>query len=235
MKDKTDKYAMIKEKISNLPFRTLVIGKTGSGKSGILGNLLLRKEFYRDDFSPDNIYIFSGSKGDKKVETIMTELDISETQLFLSFDEEMMRVIYDISVNEYNEDVSNGVKPKNVLFVFDDLSYTNRMNKPTKDSILEKIFSNGRKYLISTITISQKLSSLSTNCREQCSSLILFQSSNKQLELLDNDMRYGMTKKSFMKMVQEHTKNRFSFIVFMFDKPFIYHDDNFNPIDISKY
>ena len=61
MKDKTDSLTTKKETIFNLPMRLLLIGKTGDAKSTYLGNLLLREEYYKDDYEPENIYIFSGS------------------------------------------------------------------------------------------------------------------------------------------------------------------------------
>lgn len=62
MKDKSDNFTIKKEHTFSLPMRLLAIGRTGCGKSSTaLGNLLLRKEFYRNDFKPENIYIFSGS------------------------------------------------------------------------------------------------------------------------------------------------------------------------------
>lgn len=62
MKDKSDNFTIKKEHTFSLPMRLLAIGRTGCGKSSTaLGNLLLRKEFYRNDFKPENIYVFSGS------------------------------------------------------------------------------------------------------------------------------------------------------------------------------
>ena len=57
MKDISDNFTIKKDDIPSLPMRMLAIGRTGCGKSSIaLGNLLLRPEFYRDDYLPENRY-----------------------------------------------------------------------------------------------------------------------------------------------------------------------------------
>ena len=51
MKDKTDKYTIQKIELPNLPFRMLMIGGSGSGKSSLLGWLLCNRgqKGFRDD------------------------------------------------------------------------------------------------------------------------------------------------------------------------------------------
>ncbi len=84
MKDKTDKNTIIKNDIFNLPIRGLIIGASGSGKSSILGNLLMLPDFYKNDFT--DYYIFSGSlQGDAKLKTIIDYLEIPKENLFDSF------------------------------------------------------------------------------------------------------------------------------------------------------
>jgi len=48
MKDSSDSYTIKKNKLFDLPMRLLLIGKSGNGKSSFLGNLLLRKDMYRE-------------------------------------------------------------------------------------------------------------------------------------------------------------------------------------------
>ena len=237
MKDKSDSFTITKKDIFSLPMRVLAIGRTGCGKSSIaLGNLLLREEFYRNDFLPEDIYIFSGSlKGDMKLQTIVEQLDIPPSNLFNSFNEAEAHIIYDNAVDEYRKAVSDNTRPNHILFVFDDLGFTNMQNKNKKDSILDKILSNGRKYLISIITLNQRVTQLSTNAREQASGLMLWSSTNKQLELVENDFNYlsgNNPKRKFLNMVKKHTHGMHDFIVFDLGKSNIYRNSEFQPICI---
>jgi hypothetical protein len=234
MNDKSDNFTIKKEHTFNLPMRMLMIGGSGCGKTGNLGNLLLRSDFYRDDFKPENIYIFSGSLaggGDLKLMTIIETLEIPPSNLFFEFDEESAHLIYDQAVKNYNEAISEKRTPEHVLFVFDDLGYTNLQNKNKKNSILDKITSNGRKFLISIISLNQRITQLNTNAREQASGIILWSTTNKQLQLIEQDFNYLPSKKQFLDMVHKHTSNsKHDFIVMNLGKKNKYFNKEFRPI-----
>jgi len=235
MLDKSDSFTIKKDDIPSLPMRLLAIGRTGCGKSSVaLGNLLLRKEFYRDDFIPENIYIFSGSlKGDIKLKTIIEELDIPASNLYDCFNEEQAHMIYDNAVSDFEDAVSHNETPEHTLFIFDDLGFTNLQKINKKNSILDKIFCNGRKYLISTITLNQRLTQLSPTAREQASALLLWSSTNKQLELVESDFNFmngSNPRKKFLNMIKKHTANKHDFIVMDLGKDKIYRNKDFKPI-----
>ena len=236
MIDNTDSFTTEKDhNLFNLPMRVLMIAKTGDAKSTTLGNLLLKSEGYRDDFEPENIYIFSGSlKGDEKLRIMIQELEIPSSNLFNGYDGHMLEVIYDLQVEEFNEKINKGEKRKpklNTLFIFDDLAYSNAMTQRGKENEITKIFMNGRKYLISCIVISQKYSSVGTSLRENASGLIIGKASNKQLDLIADDHNYLETgKKAFQKMFRKATDEPFSKLVINFSKPELYFDTHFQPI-----
>jgi len=236
MIDSTDNLTTEKENnLFNLPMRLLMIAKTGDAKSTTLGNLLLKPEGYKDDFEPENIYIFSGSlDGDEKLRIIVEELEIPKSNLFSGYKGGMLEVIYDLQVDEFNEKREKGIKnPKklNCLFIFDDLAYSNALNQRGKENQITKIFMNGRKYLISTIVISQKYSSVGTSLRENASGLLLGKCSNKQAELVADDHNYLISgKKAFMKMFRKNTDLPFSKLIINFSKPHLYYDTDFDPI-----
>jgi len=235
MKDKSDNFTIKKSNgVFSLPARILGIGKTGCGKSSIcLGNFLLLPEFYRNDFLPENIFIFSGSlQGDLKLSTIRSELEVPDENCFDSFDEDVGHTIYDMLVDNFNEAVENKMKPSHSIIIFDDLGFTNLMNKNKKNSILDKIFSNGRKYLISTICLAQRITQINSNAREQANGIVLFKASKKQKELIEQDFNYLPNKKQFMDMLTCHTQGKNDYIVIDLNDPneHIYKDKNFKKI-----
>ena len=241
MIDKTDNFTTEKDNnLFDLPMRLLMIAKTGDSKSTTLGNLLLKKEGYRSDFTPDKIFVFSASvKGDEKLKIMIEELDISEENIFNDYDDDILSVIYDMLVEDYCDNVEEGInKPKllNSLIIFDDLAFNDSMKAQTKESIIKKIFMNGRKYLISSIVISQKYSSLGTTLRENASGLIIGKASNKQVDLIEADHNYLKSgKKIFKEMFRDTTEKPFSKLIINFSKPNLYYDQNFEPIDIVDY
>ncbi len=235
MKDNTDSYTIKKNKLFDLPMRLLLIGKSGNGKSSFLGNLLLRHDMYRDDFKPENIYIFSGSlKGDKKIEIIIKELDIPEENLFDRYNDDEINIVYDMLVDNYNQAIAMKEKPEHTLILFDDLSYTNKMKTSKKESALDRLMCNGRKFLISTLVTAQKYSQLNTTSRENCSGMILNKCSNKQIELIEADINFMDSKKKFMELFKTITDKKFSTFIINFSNSTIYQDSNFDNICICK-
>ena len=237
MKDISDNFTIKKDDIPSLPMRMLAIGRTGCGKSSIaLGNLLLRDEFYRKDFLPENIFIFSGSlSGDIKLRTIIDNLDIPSSNLFDTYDQEAANDIYDMLVENFNEKINDKMKPEHSLIIFDDLGFTNLQKTNKKNNILDKILCNGRKFLISTITLNQKLTQLNTNAREQCSAVMLWKSTKKQVDLAESTFNYLDNRNAFFELVRKNTIGQHDFIVMDFQKPEIYRDMNFNPIPNLPY
>lgn len=235
MKDKSDNFTIKKTNgVFSLPARILGIGKTGCGKSSIcLGNFLLLPEFYRHDFLPENIFIFSGSlHGDLKLQTIIEQLEIPSENCFDNFDEDIGHTIYDMIVDNFNEAIENNTRPDHSLIIFDDLGFTNRMNKNKKDSILDRLFSNGRKYCCSTLCLGQRITQFNSNMREQASGIVLFKASKKQKELIEADFNYLPSKKQFMDMLTCHTEGKNDYMVIDLNDPDenIYKDKNFKKI-----
>lgn len=232
MKDKSDSFTIKKKDIFNLPMRLLILGKTGCGKSGLLGNLMLRDDFYKNDFLPENIFIFSGSvKGDMKLKQIIEQLEIPSSNVFDSYDEDSAHAIYDLLVDDYNEKIRSKTTPNHSLFIFDDLGFSNLQRQNKKNDIMNRILCNGRKFLVSTCTLNQRITQLSRSAREQVSGAIIHKCSNKDLDLIESDFNYMKDKKKFRSMFRNNTEGEHDFLVVNFSNgKNIYQNKNFENI-----
>jgi hypothetical protein len=233
VKDEAETYYTKKDLIFDVPFRLLIVGKSQlSGKSNILVNLLLRDEFYNKDFDGENIFLVSPSiTNDEKLKKIIKVKEIPEENLFLEYDEDVLKQLYQMLQDEYEEAKEAGEKPQNKLIIFDDMSYNGAL-KAKQHGIINKIFSNGRHINLSIITTAQKYSDLLTSSRENANGAIFFNCSNKQLELIEADHNYLGSKKEFMNMFRKVMNEKHSFLVVNYTNPKEqrYLDKNFDVI-----
>jgi len=247
VKDYNEKFHKKKGNLFDLNFKLLIIGKSQlSGKGTIISNLLLREErrFYNDDFKDgSDIFLISATaKTDDKTKTIIINKDIPNSNIFTKFNEEEIEVLYEFIEDNFNESVEKYKdsgkeedKPKHSLMIFDDMSFDKDLKK---SKIIEKIFCNGRHIGLSIILTAQKYTQIPTCARENATAVILFASSDKQLDQITEEHNFLDSKKAFRKMVKDHTtKEPHSFMIINYSNPFnkMYMNKNFEPIDLSKY
>ena len=112
VRDKSEKNYIKKGDMFDLPMRLLIVGKSFlSGKTNLLTNLLLQDDqrLYKDNF--ENIIIFSASLNtDKKIKTIVRQLDIPDSNLFSEFDEDTLEALLEITKENYDEAIEEGEK-----------------------------------------------------------------------------------------------------------------------------
>ena len=241
MIDKTDSNTTEKDLIDNLAFRTILSGRSGLGKTSIIGGLLLLPNFYKNDFLGERIFLFSPMKNDYKMSVIAGEdgKDIPADNIFTEYDDDVLNALYDSLVDEYEENLEDGVKDKkklNSLIVIDDMSFDGSLKSGSYNAI-NRVFMNGRKHLISIIISSQKYSQISTGQRSNATSIFFYNSSMKERELFEADNNYLQSKKQFFKMLDDNLKNKRDFIYVNYsnEKDKFYLDKDFNVIDTSKY
>jgi len=222
VKDSKEKHYTDKGLLFNLPFKLLMIGKSQfSGKSSCIVNLLLQEDsrLYKKEFDGDNIYIFSGSlKTDNKIKTIIKQFDIPESNLFTEYSEEALDAIYELTEEDYEEAISNKEKPKNTLIILDDMAFGGDLKKKNSGAI-NRVFCNGRHINMSIIATAQKYSQLHTTQRENCSGVILWECSQKQLDLIADDHNIFENKKDFIKMFRHLTDKPHSFMIINYSNP----------------
>ena len=239
MRDSLASYKTAKPTLFDIPFRLLVIGRSLlSGKSTVIGNLLLRpfdatdvdgQEMYRNDFEGKNIYIVNPSLHyDDKFAAIIKAKAIPDSNIFTSYDEDELTMLYERLAERYEDEKASG-KVTNKLIVLDDCAFDGSL-KAHNNGIVARMFCNGRHIGLSVIVTAQKYSQVATVARENASGLILFESSAKQRELISDD--HAIVKKDFDRMYREATKDKHSFLCINYSNPIEsrFMNSNFEPI-----
>jgi hypothetical protein len=235
VKDNSSSYYKDKGDLINLCMRLIIVGASErSGKTNLVGNLILRPEFYLNDYLPENIYIISPSAStDNKLKKIIEVKGIPPHNIMLEYDEDVLEEWYKIQQEYYDEAIENKENPEHKLIIMDDLSYNGSL-KENNHGVISKMACNGRHYLINFIITAQKYTQIPTTLRENCNSAIFFNCSNKQLALIEEDFNYLNNKKDFIDMFKKATEDKNSFLVVNHTNPKgkIYMDSNF---EVIKY
>ena len=232
MKDKSDDYVIKKKDLDSVPFRTIISGKSGLGKTSLIGSLLCLPDFYGSIFKGDNIFIFSPMKNDFKMEKIIEYKKIPKENLFTQYNDNKLNDIYDELVEKFEERIADKKKPENSLILLDDISFSGALKSGLYNAI-NRVFMNGRKQNISIMLSSQKYSQISTGQRSNASSIFFYNSSMKEKELFETDSNYKESKKEFFKMLSSNLKNKRDFIYVNYsaeDMSEIYRNTNFEII-----
>lgn len=237
LKDKSDSNVINKGLIDNIPFRTIICGASGLGKTNFLANMILKDEWYNKEFYGDDIYIFSPLKNDTKMNTIISQKEIPEENVFTEFDDDILKEIYDLSVSEFEERTNAKKRIYNKLIILDDLSYSGVL-KDKQMGQINRVFCNGRKHNISIIITSQKYSSqISTVQRSNFTSAVLYNTANSQVEAIEQDVNFLKSRKAFKSLFRDNVveKRDFLYVNFSNEKKDIYLNKDFKVIDQDKY
>jgi len=233
MRDSGETHYTKKPILFDLPLKLIVIGRSQlAGKTNFLGNILLRKEYYLNDFEGENIFIVSPSTSvDRKLQAIIEHKEIPAMNILPDYDEEVLGALYELMKSDYEEAVAAKKKVPNKLVIFDDMSFGGQL-KSKHHGVIAKLFCNGRHINCSTIVTAQKYSDILTTCRENTTGAVLFSSTDKQLDLISDDHNYLNSKTEFKRMFKDATKAKHSFLVVNYsnDPEQRYLDSEFQPI-----
>lgn len=197
------------EIINKFPSLTVCIGRSGSGKSNVVANMLTKKEFMKDFF--DEIYLFSPTA---KSDDLVEHLKLKDDHIIEKLDETAitkLNQIVDKNTEKIKKDgIAKTAKNSKILIICDDC-ISERVF--IKSNILSRLATAGRHSLISTIICSQSYTKVPRVIRLQCQGLIVFPSSNDEIELLCEDLcPPGVSKKEFLDIIKFATDERYSFL-----------------------
>lgn len=209
-KDK-DKHAHLLPKILDRRFRLNLVGESGSGKSQFIFNILFKWCLEYIKKSKAHVVVMTGTKD--------TALHIAKLAKSKRFKPDEFQVYDYFDVDELKK-IYDEHDPKTPLFiVLDDTAFLDGFSSPHKKNILSEIYASGRHKNVSILTSLQKYFYLAEDCRSiNATNLVIYGLSKKELDrLYEENMSTLMTEKEFKRIVNEHLKKRYNFIIF--DKP----------------
>ena len=190
--------------IPKLPASFLIVGKSGSGKSTALHNLLTHEDLLKNYFN--YTFVFSAVKTDD----ILKDLGLPDENYITEFDEALVQGIMTKIEGQIEEKGVEAIaSDMKVLFIFDDILDRQQF---LKSNVMRKLASANRHFLISWVILSQYYKAIPPIIRTNASSLIIFPSSLAELErVCDEHCEPNMSKKEFMSVLQYATDKPFSF------------------------
>lgn len=197
------------------PFRLLLVGRSGSGKSMNLVNLMTRPHMYGQTNKSnkksqyfDLVFLFSptGDAGDDLIE----HLDIDESKM-ITEESNFIPVLEHILKTQKALIEKNGLlKSPKILLIFDDCQSAEKFLR-TENFI--KLYIAGRHYNISTIACGQSWTKFPRVIRLQASNIMLYPSSGSEVDLLvDEYTPPNKTKAQFRRLVEHATHEPYSFL-----------------------
>jgi len=236
MKDKSDDFVIKKDKLDDLPFRTIISGRSGLGKTNLIASLLCLPENYGNNFKGENIYIFTPLKNDFKMENLIKFKEIPMENVFTEYSDDILNSIYDDIVDDFELHIMEKKVPPMKLILIDDVSFTNLFTN--KKNALNRCFMNLRKHSGNILVSTQKYSSYACGIRSNASSIFFYNGSMREKELFELDANYIGNRKGFFKMLSDNLNSKRDFIYCNFTAENVkdmYMDKDFNIIDIEKY
>lgn len=202
------------------PSSVIFNGKSNSGKSTLLVNLMSRPEFYGKQNQKDKksayfdvVFLFSptANGGDDLVRF----LNVPKKRIIKDFDKNKLDKILDLQ-DSIVSDKGLDKAPK-MLIIFEDIqSDAKFMN--TKSFL--RCFIQGRHMNISTFLCGQSWTLTPRKCRLQANNIFFFPSSNSEIEILNSEFCPPHTSKTqFLDMIKHATEKPYNFLHINMRKP----------------
>ena len=191
--------------IPDHPYRILIIGGSGSGKTNTLLNLI------NEQRDIDKIYLYAKDLSEPKYEYLIKNREnvgikhVNDSKAFI----ECSNTVYDIYGNIDNY---NPTRKRKILIVFDDMIADIMTNKKFQ-AILKELFIRCRKINISLVFITQSYFSVPKDVRLNSTHYLIMRINNKK-ELQNIAIKHSAETdyKDFMKIYRECTREPYNFL-----------------------
>ena len=192
--------------ISDHPYRILIIGGSGSGKTNALLNLI------NNQADIDKIYLYAKEPYEKKYQYLINKREkvvlnhFNDPKAFMEYSNDMQDVRKNIE--DYNP-----IKKRKVLIVFDDM-IADMINNNKLNSIVTELFIRGRKLNISIVFITQSYFKVPKDVRLNSTHFFIMKIPNKrELQQIALNHSSDIDFKDFMNIYKKYTKEPYSFFV----------------------
>ena len=192
--------------IPDHPYRILIIGSSGSGKTKALLNLI------NNQLDIDKIYLYAKDPYEAKYQYLIKKREkvgldhFDDHKAFIEYSNDMQ------DVNKNIEDYNPGKKRK-VLIIFEDKIADMINNKKLNPTVTE-LFIRGRKLNISIVFIMQSYFKVPKDVRLNSTHFFIMKILNKrELQQIALNHSSDIDFKDFMKIYKECTKEPYSFLV----------------------
>ena len=192
--------------IPDHPYRILIIGGSGSGKTNALLNLIHNQP------DIDKIYLYAKDPYEDKYQYLINKRErvginhLNDPKAFIEYSNDMHNVYKNI--DNYNPDKEN-----KILIVFDDM-IADMINNKKLNSVVTELFIRSRKLNISLVFISQSYFKVPKNVRNNSTHFFIMKISNKRevMQIAINhssDINTG----DFIEIYRKFTDKLYSFLV----------------------
>lgn len=191
---------MPNEFVTKIPNLMYISAPRGSGKTYLLVQMLMNPSLYFQQY--DKVFVFSPSLDDVNDGNLFDLLGLPNNQMFNRFDEKKLEQLLKLKRKKREEQW---------LILLDDCVH----DKTLKNSnITREIAFNGRHLGVSLWITSQKATAGATAVRSNCDASIFFRPrSMAEIENLYLDSAVNaITKKQFVKLLNDCTKEKYSFL-----------------------
>ena len=192
--------------IPDHPYRILIIGSSGSGKTDALLNLINNQP------DIDKIYLYAKDPYEAKYQYLIKKREnvgldhFDDLKAFIEYSNDMQNVYKNI------EDYNLGKKRK-ILIVFDDM-IADMINNKKLNPIVTELFIRGRKLNISVVCITQSDFKVPKGVRINSTHFFIMKILNKrELQQIALNHSSDIDFKDFMKIYKKCTKGPYSFLV----------------------
>ena len=197
----------------NWPYRKLIIGQSGSGKTNYLLN-----SFQREDNIIDKIYLYAKDLEEPKHQLLIKTREqagikkLKDENAFIEYSDSMDDIYGDI--NDYNKK-----RARKVLIVFDDM-ISHVMSNEKAQQVQKELFTRCRKLNICLCFLTQSYFSVPKDARLSCTHYIIFKLNNKrELQNVAINHSSDIDYKDFVKIYRDCMREPYNFLAIDTTKP----------------